>query len=228
MAVALSRGEVGRDAIRASRITRQTIRGKDGGVYYVLAPGPSLLLAPALRADRAINLARGEPGRVAVSVLLWCALAALLVMALFQLVRDATGRPGLAAALAFGFALVPPFLFYFFQFYPEMVGALVMAVAFRTLALRPEGLRRHPWLFGGMLATLPWLHQKFLPVWLVARGDGALGRPVIPRSFDRVGRRGIRGPGGSLGARPTEALGMTRPRGGRSRACSCRRRSACT
>jgi hypothetical protein len=48
-----------------------------------------------------------------------------------------------------------------------MVGALVLAVAFRTLALRPEGLRRHPWLFGGMLATLPWLHQKFLPVWLV-------------------------------------------------------------
>ena len=167
MAVALSRGDVGREAIRATRITRQTIRGKDGGVYYVLAPGPSLMLAPALRADRAINLARGEPGRVAVSVLLWTALAALLVTAVFLLVRDATGRPGLAAALAFGFAATPPFLFYFFQLYPEMVGALVMAVAFRTLALRPEGLRRHPWLFGGMLATLPWLHQKFLPVWLV-------------------------------------------------------------
>jgi hypothetical protein len=104
---------------------------------------------------------------VAASVLEWCALAALLVMALFLLVRDATGRPGLAAALAFGFAMVPPFLFYFFQFYPEMVGALVMAVAFRTLALRPEGLGRRPWLFGFMLATLPWLHQKFLPVWLV-------------------------------------------------------------
>jgi hypothetical protein len=89
----------------------------------VLAPGPSLMLAPALRVDRAINLARGRPGRVAVSVLVWCALAALLVMALFLLVRDATGRPGLAAALAFGFALVPPFLFYFHQFYPEMLGA---------------------------------------------------------------------------------------------------------
>ncbi len=167
MAVALSRGEVGREAIRAERITRQTIRGKDGGVFYVLAPGPSLMLAPALRVDRAINLARGRPGRVAASVLEWCALAALLVMALFLLVRDATGRPGLAAALAFGFALVPPFLFYSFQFYPEMVGALVMALAFRTLALRPESLRRRPWLFGLMLATLPWLHQKFLPVWLV-------------------------------------------------------------
>ncbi len=167
MAVALAHGDVGREAIRASRITRQTIRGKDGGVYYVLAPGPSLMLAPALRVDRATNLARVEPGRVALSVLLWCALAALLVTTLFQLVRDATGRPGLAAALAFGFGAVPPFLFYFFQFYPEMVGALVMAVAFRTLALRPQGLGRHPWLFGGMLATLPWLHQKFLPVWLV-------------------------------------------------------------
>jgi hypothetical protein len=167
MVVAFARGEVGRDAIRATRITRQTIRGKNGGVYYVLAPGPSLMLAPALRLDRAVNLARGEPGRVAVSVLLWCALAALLVAALFRLVRDTTGRPGLAATLALGFALVPPFLFYSFQFYPEMVGALVLAIAFRTLALRPEGLRRHPWLFGSLLATLPWLHQKFLPVWLV-------------------------------------------------------------
>ena len=82
---------------------------------------------------------------------------------------------------------MPPFLFYFFQFYPEMVGALVMALAFRTLALRPEGLRRHPWLFGGMLATLPWLHQKFLPVWLVLvatalcvgwRGDGEPWNPA--------------------------------------------------
>jgi hypothetical protein len=167
MAVALVRGEVGRGAIRATRITRQTVRGKDGGVYYVLAPGPSLMLAPALRIDRAIDRARGEPGRVAVSVLLWCALAALLVAALFRLVRDATGRPGLASALALGFALVPPFLFYSFQFYPEMVGALVLAVVFRALALRPEGLRRHPWLYGWLLATLPWLHQKFLPVWLV-------------------------------------------------------------
>jgi hypothetical protein len=167
MAVALARGEVGRDAIRATRITRQTVRGKDGGVFYVLAPGPSVVLAPVLRLDRAVNRALGTPGRVAVAVLLWCALAALLVAAVFRLVRDATGRPALAAALALGFALVPPFLFYSFQFYPEMVGALVLAVAFRTLALRPEGLRRHPWLFGWLLAALPWLHQKFLPAWLV-------------------------------------------------------------
>jgi hypothetical protein len=167
MAGAVLRGEAGRDAIRATRITRQTVRGKEGGVYYVLAPGPSFLLAPTFRIDRALNRARGVVGPIPVSVLAWNALAALLVMAVFVLVRDVTRRPGVAAALAAGFALLPPFLFYFFQFYPEMPGGLVLAVAFHALALRPERLGRHPWLYGGMLATLPWLHQKFLPVWLV-------------------------------------------------------------
>ena len=169
MLAALVRGPegVGREAITATRITRQTIGGKDGGVFHVLAPGPSLLIAPALRIDRALNRAYGTPGRLAVSVLLMNLLGAFLVMATFQLVRDATGRPGLAAALAFAFALVPPFLFYFFQFYPEMPGALVLAVLFRALFLR-DALSR-PAVLGAslLLAGLPWLHQKFLPVWAV-------------------------------------------------------------
>ena len=174
MAVAAATGAAGRDAIRATRITRQTIRGKDGGVYYVLAPGPSVLLAPALRADRALNLWRKTPGRVAFAVLLWCAFAAWLVAALFALVRDATGRAGLAAALAFGFALLPPFLFYFFQFYPEMLGALVLAVAARSLALRPAAFAARSWPLALLVATLPWLHQKFLPVWAAVSATAAL------------------------------------------------------
>jgi hypothetical protein len=165
MLLAVTQRDVGRDAIRASRISRQVVRGKEGGVYSVLAPGPSMLLAPALRADRALNRARGVAGRVAVSVLLFCLLGAALVAALFLLVRDATGRPGLAAALSFFFAALPPFLFYFFQFYPEMLGALVLAVAFRTVALRSEWIRLFAVRFGLLLAVLPWLHQKFLPVW---------------------------------------------------------------
>ena len=140
------------------------------------------------------------------SVLAWCALAALLVMALFLLVRDATGRPGLAAALAFGFALVPPFLFYFFQFYPEMVGALVMAVAFRTLALRPEGLRRHPWLFGVDAGDAA-VAAPEVPAGLArARGHGAVGGPVIPRSSVGTATRDPQS-GGSFGTGPTESLG---------------------
>jgi hypothetical protein len=166
MAIALRHGPaaVGSGAIRATRVTRQTIAGKQGGLFHVLAPGPSLLLAPTLRIDRALNLARGTPGRLAVSVLAWNAMAAALVAMLFLLMRDATGRAGLSALLAAGLALTPPFLFYFFQFYPEMPGALVIAYALRELLYRG---RPRLLALGVVLATLPWLHQKFLAVWMV-------------------------------------------------------------
>jgi hypothetical protein len=158
---------VGADAIRATRVTRQVVRGKDGGIYTVLAPGPSLLLAAPLRLDRSLNLRHGTPGRIALTVLSWNALAAALVAALFLLLREATGRDGLAAAVAGLFALLPPFLFYSFQFYPEMLGALALAVLLRWLLFVPRWTLRTCAAMGLLLATLPWLHQKFLPVWLV-------------------------------------------------------------
>ena len=169
MIAALASGprSLGASAIRATRITRQTVRGKEGGVFHVLAPGVSALLAPALRLDRAINLRRGTWGSLGATLLLWNALAASLVSALFLLARDATGRPGLAAAIATGFALTPPFLFYFFQFYPEMLGALALAIAARVLLFRPWWSTATAAGMGVLLAFLPWLHQKFLPVWVV-------------------------------------------------------------
>ena len=90
---------------------------------------------------------------------------------------------------------MPPFLFYFFQFYPEMLGALVFAVALRCAALpRAGGARRTrgPWAL--LLATLPWLHQKFLPAWAVlaawavlqaGRRAGAAARAARRRSSRR-------------------------------------------
>ena len=160
-------GAVGASAIRATRVTRQTVRGKEGGIYYVLAPGPAFLLAPALRADRALNLIRGTEGRLAVTLLLWNAVAAALVAAVFLLARDATGRPGLAAAVAGFFALVPPLLFYFYQFYPETLGALGLAVALRLILFGRWWTARTALWLGAVLATLPWMHQKFLPLWIV-------------------------------------------------------------
>jgi hypothetical protein len=163
----LATGRLGlfdKGAVEATRVARQTIRGKQGGIFHVLAPGPSLLLAPTLRIDRALNRLRGTPGRLAVSLLLWNALGAALIAALFLLIRDATGRPGLAAALAGLFALLPPFVFYFFQFYPEMPGALLLTLALRLLLFERLWTARRAAALGGMLAALPWLHQKFLPV----------------------------------------------------------------
>ena len=167
MIAALAHGPhaVGASAIRATRITRQTVRGKDGGVYHVLAPGTSLMLAPALRLDRALNRARATPGRLAVTVLFWNALAAALVAAVFLLVRDGGAGTGLAAAIAGLTGLLPPSLFYAYQFYPEMLGALFLALALRAILLRPPETTGGALSLGLLLALLPWLHQKFLPVW---------------------------------------------------------------
>jgi hypothetical protein len=168
---------VGAEAIRATRITRQVVRGKEGGVYTVLAPGPSLLLAGPLRLDRAWNRRHGTPGRLGFTLLFWNALAAALVAALFMLLREATGRPGLAAAVAILLAFLPPFLLYSFQFYPEMVGALALAALARLLLFVPRWSMRACVGMGLLLASLPWMHQKFLPVWLVLSAV-ALGMAV--------------------------------------------------
>lgn len=182
MARALLHGpeSVGARAIRATHLGRQTVAGKEGGVFHVLAPGPSLLLAPTLRADRFVNLLRGTPGRLAVTVLAWNALGAALVASLFLLLGDATGRPGLSALLAGGLAFTPPFLFYFFQFYPEMPGALLMTLALRTLLFARRWTSRTTLGLGLVLAALPWLHQKFLPVW------GVLTLMAVVRAVDEL------------------------------------------
>ena len=160
-------GAVGASAIRATRVTRQTVGGKEGGIYYVLAPGPAFLLVPALRVDRALNRIRGIEGRLAVTLLLWNAVAAALVAAVFLLGREATGRPGLSAAVAGFFGFVPPLLFYFYQFYPETLGALALAVALRLILFARRWRARTTVGLGLLLAALPWMHQKFLPLWLV-------------------------------------------------------------
>lgn len=171
---------VGAGAIRATHLARQTVRGKEGGVFHVLAPGPSLLLAPTLRVDRVLNLLRGTPGRLAVTLLAWNAVGAGLVAALFLLLRDATGRPGLSALLAGALALAPPFLFYFFQFYPELPGALLLTLALRTLLFGRRWTARTALLLGLVLTSLPWLHQKFLPLW------GVLTLMAIVRAVDEM------------------------------------------
>lgn len=182
LARAVARGAAGASAIQATRVTRQTIRGKEGGIFHVLAPGPSMLLAPFLRVDRALNLRRGTPGRLGLTLLMWNVLAAALVAAVFLLVRDLTRRAGVAALMAGGFGLAPPFLFYSYQFYPEMLGALLLTLIFRVILFAPRWTPVTLGLLGSMLAALPWLHQKFLPVW------GVLTLIALVMAVDRMVR----------------------------------------
>jgi hypothetical protein len=186
MVGALARGPdaVGRGAIRATRVTRQTVRGKEGGVYHILAPGVSLALAPLLRADRALNLRHGTPGRLGLTLLAWNALAALTIAAVFLFLREVTGRPGLAALLATGAALAPPFVFYSYQFYPELPGALLLVAIFRIVLLDRRWSARALGRLGLLLAVLPWLHQKFVPLWLL------LTAMVVVMAVERLVRLG--------------------------------------
>jgi hypothetical protein len=46
-----------------------------------------------------------------------------------------------------------------------MLGALFLAVALRAILLRQPRARAARSPCGLLLAFLPWLHQKFLPVW---------------------------------------------------------------
>src|SRR5204862_7058371 len=50
---------------------------------------------------------------------------------------------------------------------PEMLGSLLLAVALRVILLRPWDRAAPAVRVGLLLAFLPWLHQKFLPVWAV-------------------------------------------------------------
>ncbi len=154
-------------AIRARPDAHLTVRGPDGGAYHVLAPGPSLLLAPALRLDRALNQALARPGRVTVAVLLWNLMAAVVVALTWALARAVGASPLVAGLAAAAVALSPPLLFYAHQFYPEVPAAAILAGA--LLALRGQRFERVLPVAGlGLaLACLPWLHQKYLPLWAV-------------------------------------------------------------
>ena len=164
-ALPLGREAFGAQAIRAERVARQTVSGKDGGIYHVLAPGPSLLLAPFVRADQELDARRRTPGRLAITLLFWNAVAAGLLTSLFLLLRDVTGRAGIAALVTFAGGFAPPFLFFFYQFYPETLGAWAFVVMTRRL-LRPDPFKVPESLFYGLLlGSLPFLHQKFLPCW---------------------------------------------------------------
>lgn len=152
-------------ALRARPEAHLTVRGPDGGAYHVLAPGPALLLAPTLRLDRALNQVRGTPGRVDLAVLLFNLLAAVVVALTWALARAAGAAPLAAGLASAAVALFPPLLFYHHQFYPEVPAAGILAGS--LLALRRQRFERALPVAGlGLaLACLPWLHQKYLPLW---------------------------------------------------------------
>jgi len=155
-----SKGRLYVGEVVATRANRSMFRSPNGGIYYINAPGPGLLLVPPYLLDRALNRWLGWDRQVA-AILFWNFLGALLVLEIFRAAREVDVGWGAASVTAFVLAVSPPLLLYAYQIYPELPAALLLLFAFRKLFIEPapsgNGL-----LFGAMaLAVLPWLHQKY-------------------------------------------------------------------
>lgn len=144
---------------QASKVNRSMFRSVDGGVYYINAPGPGLLLVPAYLADQYLNRWLGAEKQIAI-IVFWQLLGAFLVYEIVASVVEVSGRSSGVVA-AFAIALAVPFLFYTYQIYPELPGGLFLLVAFRRLVLDPAPTGRGVLVAALALAALPWLHQKY-------------------------------------------------------------------
>ncbi|HEY7816831.1 MAG TPA: hypothetical protein VIG29_01330, partial [Vicinamibacteria bacterium] len=159
VAGAAARGEIYRGEMTARVANRSMFRSAEGGIYYINAPGPGILLVPAVLVDSALNRAFEGKGQLA-AIAFWQFLAALLVLEMFLCAREIAGA--LAALLtAATAAVIVPLFFYSFQIYPELPAALFLLFAFRKLVLDRDPTAASALAAGAALAFLPWLHQKY-------------------------------------------------------------------
>ncbi len=150
--------------------------------------------APRPRAEPG---SRRSPGRVAFGVLLWCALAARARRCALPPRPRRDRPPGARRAVSRSASRSC-------RRSSSTSSSSTRRCWARSFSPWPSGrspcgaddLRARPWPLAWLLATLPWLHQKFLPVWLVltatavalvwrGRGRGAPAGPGPPRAAGR-------------------------------------------
>jgi len=132
------------------------VRGRNGDIYSIHAPGIPALVAPAFAA--------GGYYAVVLFLLLLSGLTSALAWHLAFLVTKRTGAAWFGwAAIAFS----ATFVFHTFTVYPDGPGALaVLTGVWALLRAEWEAEERSdsvtPWfLHGAALATLPWMHTRF-------------------------------------------------------------------
>ena len=156
----VAQGEVYVGSVKATKGNRSMFRSHKGGIYYINAPGPGILLVPAYLTDRALNRTFEWDLQVAV-ILFWILLGALLVLEMIKMARIVEGSwlPGIVAAAIL--AASTPLWLYTFQIYPELPAALGLVYAFRKLLMEEFPSYRGILAASLALAFLPWLHQKY-------------------------------------------------------------------
>ncbi len=182
-----AKGELYLGEVEATKANRSMFRSHRGGVYYINAPGPGILLVPAYLIDRELNRRLGWDRQVAV-ILFWHLLGALLVLEMIRASHRVVGSWGPGVIGAFALAISPPILLYTFQIYPELPAALGLLYAFRKLIMEDPPTGRGAFAAAVVLAFLPWLHQKY-SVATVALGLMAAARLLRDK---KGGRRVLR------------------------------------
>ena len=125
-------------------------RGRDGKIYSIHAPGLPVLMLPGY----ALWGARGAMATV-------CLLGALAALAVFEL-GAMVGGAGAAWATWASVSLTVPVVPHAWAIFPEIAGAAVVAWAMVWFA-RDRPASPAAWACRGVcLATLPWLHTKFV------------------------------------------------------------------
>jgi hypothetical protein len=147
-------------SVEATRANRSMFRSHRGGIYYINAPGPGILLVPAYIVDRTLNRWFGWEHQIAV-ILFWNLLGALLVLEMVRIAGRVSQSSRAGAIAAFALALSPPLLLYTFQIYPELPAALGLLYACRKLLMEDTPTPRGVFAAAVVLAFLPWLHQKY-------------------------------------------------------------------
>lgn len=151
----------------------QNIRGPNGEIYPGHELGISFAVAPGYLLG----------GKLGVELEL-AILAAGLLVSLYSLCRDVgcSIRASLYTWLLVAFT--SPFLVYSFQVYPEIIGALLLTVALRSLCIQ-EKTTWHQLLLGVIsLALMPWFHPRF---WLLVAGVVPFAvRPLLKRRISLI------------------------------------------
>lgn len=151
---------------RAEYAGNWLLKGKNGGLYQMHAPGISFAILPAYAIDRWLfnrGFSRFADDLFAVNVT-FLIIVVLLAGVLFRLIAHQIGDPMVAAVVAVGCLTSFPLAAFTFQFYPETLGALLVCfVAQRILGDEPLTARAAA-MIALALAWLTWLHIRFIPV----------------------------------------------------------------
>jgi hypothetical protein len=148
---------------KATYVGNWFVTGKNGGLYQMHQPGVSVVILPAYLIDRWL-FDHGR-GRFAddlftvnlVMLFIWIVAAALTA----RLLEQTTSDRGVAFVVTLAVFASIPLATFAFPFYPETLGAVLVAFTMRRIITGEPLSDRAAAVAGGAIGWLVWLHVRF-------------------------------------------------------------------